>query len=222
MRYRELYWFLKAVSSCNTPATCLAEHSAVFDLCLHPALTSFRCGAHFSTAHLIHSCRRTREFRSTLGVYKPEFWFGLCVAKTIQSHRLCSDCVLFPTLKCQTLSLKIWTEISSLTTRRRILLCITFAKGTSKRFHLHSMTCATLGGLLMPTIERRKALPFQYQAGTRQDTVWLSLQRYEALSLGDSKKDQRQSAIRTIGFLLLFSQTNWFNGQYFTVSRRSP
>jgi len=33
------------------------------------------------------------------------------------------------------------------------------------------MTFATLVGLLMPTIERRKVLSFQYQFGTKQGTV---------------------------------------------------
>jgi hypothetical protein len=106
MKYCKLYSVLKAVSSCNTTVTRLAEDSAKLDLCLPSALTSFRCGAHFSIGHLIHSCRPTPEFRPELGVYKPEFWFGLCVAKETQSHRLCNDCVLFTSVKCQTLSMK--------------------------------------------------------------------------------------------------------------------
>lgn len=106
MRYGELYTVLKAVSSCNTPITRLAEDSAKLDLCLHSELILFRYVAHFSTGHLIHSCRRTREFRLALDVYKPEFWFGLCVAKTIQTHIVCIDCILFPSVKCQTLCVK--------------------------------------------------------------------------------------------------------------------
>ena len=120
MRYDELYTGLKAVSSCSTPITRLAEDSAKLDLCLPSALDPVRCAAHFSTGHLIHSCCRTREFRFALGVYKPEFWFGLCVTKTIHSHIasvcVCNDCVLFPSVKCQTLSIKTRTEASSPTT----------------------------------------------------------------------------------------------------------
>jgi hypothetical protein len=63
---------------------------------------------------LIHSCRRAPEFRPELGVYKPEFWFGVCVcvcvcvcvARETQSHRVCNDCVQFTSVKCQTLGVK--------------------------------------------------------------------------------------------------------------------
>jgi len=171
MRYRQLYKVFKTASSRVIPVTRLVEDSAMLDLCLPSTLVSFRCGAHSSTGHLIHSCRRTREFRPELGVYKPEFWFGFCIAKKIQSHRVCNDCVLFASFKCQTLGVETWREASSLTTWRRIMIWIAFAKGNSKRSHLHSMTFATLGGLMMPTIERRKALPYQYHVGTKQDTV---------------------------------------------------
>jgi len=94
------------VSSCNTQVTRHAEESAMLDLCLPSALVSFRCGVHVSTGHLIHSCRRTPEFRPALGVYEPEFWFGFCIAKKIQSHSVCNDCVLFPSVKYQTLSVE--------------------------------------------------------------------------------------------------------------------
>lgn len=54
---------------------------------MHSLHTSFRCGANFSVGHLIHSCRSIQRARLEHRADKPEFWWGFCEAKKIQSHR---------------------------------------------------------------------------------------------------------------------------------------